>query len=126
MKASEAEKKEKIDELNALGRRISVSDRMSDSQEACYIEEIKEMLKKGYYIESPLDLNLGSNGRQGDVLAWSAAEYIKGNIPNTVKQFKLKKHFETAQEAQDFAKQNPGTVIVRSTFFGGYMIKWLT
>ncbi len=38
MKASEAEKKEKIDELNALGRRISVSDRMSDSQEAfCHL-----------------------------------------------------------------------------------------
>jgi hypothetical protein len=131
MKASQKEIDEKVAELNEIGRRISLQDDKPSHNniEKRHIEEIRKMLEEGYYAKPPSDWRLGSNGWQGDVLAWRAARYLKGELTGlnsdaeNVEQHENCSAFSNFQEAKTWAVKNPGRVITRSPNGTGFVVK---
>jgi hypothetical protein len=131
MKASQEEIEKKVKELNEIGREISNQDNKPSHNriEEKYIQEIRKMLEEGYYAKVPSDWRLGSNGSQGDVLAWRAARYIKGNLTDFNElsgSGKIQSNdivFSDFQEAKEWALKNPGKAIIRSSNGTGFMVK---
>ncbi|HGV3466401.1 TPA: hypothetical protein ACNGY5_001075 [Klebsiella michiganensis] len=131
MKASQEEIDEKVAELNRIGREISLQDNKPSHNniEKRYIEEIRKMLEEGYYGKPPSDWTLGTNGCQGDLLAWRAARYLKGDLrglnsdDENAEQHSSCSAFSNFQEAKIWALKNPGRVILRSPDGVGFVVK---